>query len=59
MSVKAVVNGHPVPVVSRFSNVVFHRPREVYYIGGSDVLPAPLEPEREAAFISELGTVLS
>lgn len=56
MSVRAVVEDRPVSVIPRFSNVVFHKPREVYYIGGSDVLPAPLEPEREAAFISELGT---
>ena len=56
MSVKAAAPNYPGPVISRFSNVVFHKPREVYYIGGADVLPAPLEPEREAVFISELGT---
>lgn len=56
MSVKAAANNYSMPVISRFSNVVFHKPREVYYIGGADVLPAPLEPEKEAAFIRELGT---
>ena len=56
MSVKAAAPNYTGPMISRFSNVVFHKPREVYYIGGADVLPAPLEPEREAVFISELGT---
>ena len=36
--------------------MVFSRPRELYYIGGSDILPAPLEPQRESYVISKLGT---
>ena len=52
MSVKAAANNYSMPVISRFSNVVFHKPREVYYIGGADVLPAPLEPEKEEALSS-------
>ena len=36
--------------------MVHSRPRELYYIGGSDILPAPLEPQREAYVISKLGT---
>ena len=39
-----------------FQRLVLTRPREVYYIGGSDVLPAPLEPRREAYVISRLKT---
>ena len=39
-----------------FQRLVLTRPREVYYIGGSDVLPAPLEPRREAYVISKLDT---
>ena len=39
-----------------FQRLVLTRPREVYYIGGSDVLPAPLEPKREAYVISKLDT---
>ena len=31
-----------------FQKLVLSRSRELYYIGGSDVLPAPLEPKREA-----------
>lgn len=30
--------------------------KEIYYIGGSDILPAPLEMEREAEAIRQLGT---
>ncbi len=47
------VNNNSFPVISRF---VFGRARELYYIGGSDVLPAPLEPQREAFVLSKLGT---
>ena len=58
------VAGRPEPysqIVSRnpfqfFQRLVLTRPREVYYIGGSDVLPAPLEPRREAYVISRLKT---
>ena len=39
-----------------FQKLVLSRSREVYYIGGSDVLPAPLEPKREAYVISRLKT---
>lgn len=47
------VNNNSFPVISRF---VLGRTRELYYIGGSDVLPAPLEPQREAFVLSKLGT---
>ena len=39
-----------------FQKLVLSRWRELYYIGGSDVLPAPLEPKREAYVISRLKT---
>lgn len=42
-------------VFSGFSRMVVKRPGELYYIGGSDVLPAPLSPEREAEAIDRLG----
>ena len=35
---------------------LFPESREVYYIGGADILPAPLGLEEENAAISELGT---
>lgn len=47
------VNQYPFPVISRF---VVTRPKEIYYIGGNDILPAPLEPARESVVISQLGT---
>ena len=54
MSMNAAgINYNPFQVLSR---LVFSRPRELYYIGGSDVLPAPLEPQREAYVIGKLGT---
>ncbi|MDO5798506.1 MAG: RNA polymerase sporulation sigma factor SigE [Eubacteriales bacterium] len=37
-----------------FQRFVLTKSRDVYYIGGSDVLPAPLEPKREAYVISRL-----
>lgn len=42
--------------VGMFQRLILTRPREIYYIGGSDVLPAPLEPSREAFVISRLQT---
>ena len=54
MSMNAAgVNYYPFQVLSR---LVLTRPKELYYIGGSDVLPAPLEPQREAFVIGKLGT---
>ena len=35
---------------SGISRMAARRPGELYYIGGSDVLPAPLDPEREASW---------
>ncbi len=53
MSRAAGVDYHSFPVLSRF---VMTKPREVYYIGGNDILPAPLEPHRETYVIEKLGT---
>ena len=41
---------------SRLQNFLFPENNEVFYIGGSDVLPAPLKQEEEAEAISVLGT---
>lgn len=43
-------------MVSTWPNRLFQRPNDVHYIGGSEVLPAPLEPEQEARAIGNLGT---
>ena len=42
---------YPLQVVSR---MVMNRSGEVFYIGGNDVLPAPLEPKREAFILQIL-----
>ena len=44
---------YPFQVVSR---MVMNRSGDVFYIGGNDVLPAPLEPQREAFVLQKLGT---
>ena len=41
-------------MVSGFSRVVWKRPGEIYYIGGADVLPAPLTPQEEVEIIQNL-----
>ena len=43
-------------LVPHFSEVLFGRQQEIHYIGGSEVLPPPLEPEEEAATIEQLET---
>ena len=49
----AGVSYYPFQMIQR---MVLSRPRELYYISGSDILPAPLEPQRESYVISKLGT---
>ena len=49
----AGVSYYPFQMIQR---MVLSRPRELYYIGGNDILPAPLEPQSEAYVISKLGT---
>lgn len=44
---------YPFQVVSR---MVMNRSGDVFYIGGNDVLPAPLEPQREEFVLQKLGT---
>ena len=47
------MNCYPFQVVSR---LMLNRSGEVFYIGVNDVLPAPLEPQREAFVLEKLGT---
>ena len=44
---------YPVQFVSR---MVMNRSGDIFYIGGNDVLPAPLDPKREALVLGKLGT---
>ena len=50
---RAAVHYYPFQVFSRF---MINHPKDVFYIGGNDILPAPLVSEQEAAVISLLGT---
>lgn len=43
-------------IVSDFKGMFFQNSREVHYIGGAEVLPAPLEAEEEAMLIERLGS---
>ena len=38
-----------------FGDVMFPRQRDTHYIGGTEVLPSPLEPEQEQEMIERLG----
>lgn len=42
--------------MKRRENILMRRKGEIYYIGGAEVLPPPLEVEKESQVISDLGT---
>lgn len=41
-------------MISDWKQLLFHRAGDIHYIGGAEILPAPLEPEEEAVCIREL-----
>lgn len=43
------------PVIQNFMNFASAGSKEVHYIGGCEVLPAPLEPYEESIMVKELG----
>lgn len=43
-------------VIPDFRNLIFKQRGDIHYIGGAEVLPAPLDPVEEADAISKLGT---
>ena len=43
-------------MIPNFRELLFKRKGEIHYIGGAEVLPAPLDPEKEADAIMKLGT---
>ena len=43
-------------IVPDIRNFFFSSQREIHYIGGSEVLPAPLEADQEADVIWQIGT---
>lgn len=42
-------------MIPDWKNVFFHQGGDIHYIGGAEILPAPLEPGEEAACIESLG----
>jgi RNA polymerase sporulation-specific sigma factor len=55
MLIKVSVPNHfQFKVIPTLKNLLMLGSREVHYIGGSDVLPAPLEPDEEAMVIADL-----
>ena len=52
----AVPNQFKLKMVPTFRTFFFPETKDVHYIGGSDILPAPLEAEEEAKAIEALGT---
>lgn len=52
----AVPNQFKMKMMPTFRTILFPEKQDIHYIGGADVLPAPLENEEEARAISSLGT---
>ena len=52
----AVPNQFKLKVIPDFRTLLFPDKKDIHYIGGSDVLPAPLEVDDEARTIRKLGT---
>ena len=52
----AVSDCFKLKMIPSFRSVFFPEKQEIHYIGGSEVLPAPLEMEEESAVIKELAT---
>lgn len=51
-----VPNQFKLKVMSNFRTLLFPDKQDIHYIGGSEVLPAPLELEEETAAIESLGS---
>ena len=57
MVIKIAVPGKfRLKMVPSFRSVLFQREGEIHYIGGADILPAPLDSEQEADVLRKLGT---
>ena len=52
----AIPNQIQLKMIPNFSALFVNRQNDIHYIGGAEVLPAPLEAEAEAKAIQELGT---
>ena len=56
MIFKVVIPGKMQLKMIRRENILLHRKGDIHYIGGAEVLPPPLESEKENQVISDLGT---
>lgn len=57
MAIKvSVSNCFRLKVMPSFKSLLFQREGEVHYIGGADILPAPLNSKEESEVLRELGT---
>lgn len=52
----AIPNQFKLKVTPNFRTLLFPERRDIHYIGGSEVLPAPLERSEESAVIGDLGS---
>ena len=52
----AVPEKFKLKVVPDFRTLIFGGQKEIHYIGGTDILPPPLENEKEEEVIGRLGT---
>lgn len=52
----AVPHQFRLKVIPSFRTLLFPEKKDIHYIGGSEVLPAPLESEEETAVIKDLGS---
>ena len=52
----SMANHFKLRVIPTVQNVMFSKQGDVHYIGGTEVLPPPLEPAREAEVIGDLGS---
>lgn len=52
----AVPHQFKLKMIPGFRTILFPEKSDIHYIGGSDVLPAPLEAEEENAAINDLGS---
>lgn len=57
MSVKVLgLNTIKFNIISKLKSILFLNKGDIHYIGGSEILPAPLDREEELRVISKLGT---
>lgn len=52
----SIPNRFRLKMMPSFKSLLFQREGEIHYIGGADILPAPLNTREEAEVLKELGT---